>query len=158
MKKKFRFVLILCFIFTVTGCFEEKLNKTDYKLSYIFEKANYKNDNNSYVMTDVGENKYIFYFDSNDYNNNYYMNIRVKKDNEEARFYYHKDLFVLDKCEINTKDKTNNNNCNDSDINKMNSIIFSFNNMTASLGLTKDDLKILINEVNDKEIKINELS
>lgn len=158
MKKKIRFVLIVCFIFVVTGCFEEKLNKTDYKLSYIFEKANYKKDNNSYTMTDVRENKYIFYFDDNDYNNNYYMNIRSKKDNEEARFYYHKDLFILDKCEINTTDKKTNDNCNDSDINKMNSIIFSFNNITNSLGLTKEDLKILINEVDSKEIKVDELS
>lgn len=158
MKRKTKLLLIFCFIFLVSGCFEEKLNKTEYNLSEIYDKANYKKDNQSYIMEDVGGNKYIFYFDDKDYNNNYYMNIRVRRNNEEAKFYYHKNIFSHNNCEINVEQINGKNNCTEEELNKMKSLTYSFNNMTSSLRITKEDLKILAKEVDNKKINIEELS
>lgn len=136
--------------FFTTGCLNEKINKTDYYLGEIFEGYHFLKNQNSYILTDVMNNQYIYYFDSVDYKNNYFS---IFVEDEEIKYYYAKDLLKSDGCELEEEALEENGRCSE-DISSYRRVIFSFETMNQTLRVTKKDLYIVESEVKNKVIHV----
>lgn len=153
MKNKKWLLVILIFCFLSAGCFNEKINKTDYNLAELLNKAKWKKEKNVYVKTDISDNKYIFYFDNTNYENNYFS---IIINEEEIKYYYAKDYLVSNKCEIEYNDlEKNNQYCSEQEISNYKRLLMSFDIMTSEIGITKEDLYILESEIDEKFIHID---
>lgn len=150
--KKFKYIFVLILILLVTGCFEEKLNKTEYNLEDIFENGNWIKKDNSYNLTLMDGAKYYFYFDKDIYENNYFA---MERDEWKAKYYY-----SLDKVEVGTckyvygNAETIDGNCTSEELNNIESLIFSFNGFLEGMKLYKEDLFIVESSISKTIINI----
>lgn len=149
---KFLFGVVPFICLCCTGCIKDKMNKSDYVLTEIFDGYKWIKEGNSYTKTIISNDKYIYYFDKNDYTKNYFS---IKNDNGEAKYYYVIDLLHNDNCDVALNDLLEKNNCNDDDITVYNRLIFSFNVMNEDMKLQKQDLFIVESDLKNKIIHID---
>lgn len=152
--KKIAMLFLLTFyvVFFSTGCLDKKINKTDYKLDEVLKGYNWEKKGNYYTKTIMSGDKYTYYFDGKDYQNNYFS---IIANNEEIQYYYANNKLKSNNCEIDFNDlEKNDNGCSEETISNYKKLIFSFDVMNAELRVTKEDLYIVESEIKNKIIHV----